>query len=239
MKHAALGGVAGLSVAIALAASGHAARGVASPVPAAAPAALNPMANIAGVYAWMTGSNLNLVMDVSPLDDGSHSFDPSVLYVFHLTSKAGLGIGTTEGAETQVICKFASDTSVECWVTDASGTKDFVTGDPSNTAGITSLRGKVKVFAGRRSDPLFFNQAGFSSVVSQLKALPGTTPRDTGGCPQLDAGAAQALRNQLAAGSDAFAQTNVMAIVLTVDKSLINASGNSAVAIWGSTHAGS
>ena len=41
----------------------------------------NPMADITDVYSWMTGANLNLVMDVSPFDDGVRRFDPSVLYV--------------------------------------------------------------------------------------------------------------------------------------------------------------
>ena len=61
---------------------------------------------------------------------------------------------------------------------------------------------------------------------------------DAGGS-LIDVGTALGIRNQLAAGSDAFAAANVMALVLTVDKSLVNVNGNSAVAVWGSTHAGS
>ncbi|HEX2692371.1 MAG TPA: DUF4331 family protein, partial [Kofleriaceae bacterium] len=215
-----------------LATSGQAADHVDSPT-----LTTNPMADITDVYSWMTGSNLNLVMDVSPLDDGSHSFGPSVLYVFHLTSKSGLDMGTPGGTQTQVILKLASNNSVECWVSDATGTKDYVTGDPSIPAGLTSTRGKVKVFAGRRSDPFFFNAAGFAAAVTAINMLPATPPPDGAGCPSL-ANAAQ-IQTLLATGPDAFATANVMSIVVQLDKSLVNTGTNTTVAVWGSTHAGS
>jgi hypothetical protein len=212
---------------------------------AAAPAA-SPMADITDVYAWMTGSNLNLVMDVSPRDDGTNAFGPAVLYVFHLTSKTGLGLGETGGTETQVICQFASNTSVQCWVVSGSTTKDYVIGDPSNTGGVTSPTGKVKVFAGRRSDPAFFNAAGFNAAIAMYQALTTGTP-DNAGCPfHLDAGQGFGLRTSLGnppgPGSDSFAASNVMAIVVQIDKALVNTRtstvANTVVAVWGSTHAG-
>jgi uncharacterized protein DUF4331 len=232
-KLAFVGGVAGAAV-VALLATGQAANHAASPTLAA-----NPMADITDVYSWMTGSNLNLVMNVSPIDDGTRSFGPAVQYVFHLTSKPRLGVTAAAGTETQVILRFASNTSVECWVTNPStGTKDYVTGDPSNTAGVTSLLGKVKVFAGRRSDPAFFNAAGFRMAVTSL-GLISPVP-DLAGCPTaIDAGQALGLRTQLATGGDAFATANVMAIVVQIDKSLVNIDPNKIVAVWGSTHAGS
>jgi hypothetical protein len=178
-------------------------------------------------------------MNVSPTDDGTRSFGPAVQYVFHLTSKAGLGVGASGGTETQVILRFASNTSVECWVTSAGGgTKDYVIGDPSNTAGVTSILGKVKVFAGRRSDPAFFNAAGFGTAVTSL-GLISPNP-DSAGCPTaIDAAQGTQLRTQLTTGPDAFAAANVMAIVVQLDKSLVNTDPNKVVAVWGSTHAGS
>ena len=148
---ASLGGVAGLAAAAVLASRGQAAERT-----AAAPA-VSPMADITDVYAWMSGSRLNLVMDLSPHDDGTSAFGPAVTYAFHLTSKPKLGLGEPGGTETQVICRFDTNTSVQCWVTSGGTTKDYVIGDPSNTAGVTSSSGRVKVFAGRRSDPAFFN----------------------------------------------------------------------------------
>lgn len=198
----------------------------------------NPMADLTDVYSWMTGSNLNLVMNVSPADDGVRSFGPAVLYAFHLTSKAGLGVGTPGGTETQVILRFASDTSIQGWVTDTTGTKDYVTGDPSSTAGVTSLLGKVKVFAGRRSDPFFFNAAGFRTAATSLGMTALNPNRD--GCPTaIDPAQAGGLRVQLTSNpSDDFATANVMAIVVQIDKSLVNSGTNTTVAVWGSTHLG-
>jgi hypothetical protein len=238
-KLASLGGVAGVAVLALLATRGQAADHVDSPG-----LTTNPMADITDVYSWMTGSNLNLVMDVSPGDDGTHSFGPSVLYVFHLTSKAGLGVGGAVGAETKVLLRFASNTSVEGWVVDPTGTKDYVTGDPSHTAGITSSLGKVKVFAGRRSDPFFFNADGFHMAMATLNAIPASSLNpDVAGCPTgINAGQAAALRMQLGTGvtgTDAFAMSNVMAIVVQIDKALVNTGANTTLAVWGSTHAGS
>lgn len=225
------GGVAGLAVVALLAGRGQAADHADSPTLAS-----NPMADITDVYAWMTGSNLNLIMDVSPRDDGTHPFSPAVLYVFHLTSKPGLGVAVPGGTETRVICRFESSTSVQCWVVSGTTTKDYVSGDPSSTAGVTSLLGRVKVFAGRRSDPFFFNQSGFAAALSTYAGFV-TTP-DSAGCPGLDSGQASAIRTALGTGSDDFATANVMAIVVQVDKSLVNVNNQSVVAVWGSTHAG-
>lgn len=234
-KFACLGGLAGLAVVALLATQGQAADHVDSPT-----LTTNPMADITDVYSWMTGSNLNLVMDVSPTDDGTHSFGSAVLYVFHLTSKVELGVGAPGGVETKVILRFASNTSVECWVTDATGTKDYVTGDPSNPAGVASILGKVKVFAGRRSDPFFFNATGFAAAVTAIKMFPTNPPPDAAGCPiginTTDAGQ---VRSLLATGGDAFATTNVMSVVVQLDKSLVNSDANTTVAVWGSTHVGS
>lgn len=228
-----IGGVAGLALIALLASQGRAADHADSPTLAS-----NPMADITDVYAWMTGSNLNLVMDVSPLDDRTHSFGPSVVYVFHVTSKTGLGVGAAGGTETKVICRFASNTSVQCWVTNASGTvtRDYVTGDPRGTAGVTSVLGKLKVFAGRRSDPSSFNVAGLTDAVTALNGLGPTL--DATGCPTLTAAQAGTIRTALATGGDAFADQNVMAIVVQVDRSLVNAGSNTTVAVWGATHAG-
>lgn len=217
-----------------------ASRGQAADRAAAAPAA-SPMADITDVYAWMTGSNLNLVMDVSPRDDGTTAFGPTVLYVFHLTSKPGLGFGEV-GTEIQVICRFASNTSAQCWVTSGGTTNDYVTGDPSNTAGVTSSSGKVKVFAGRRSDPAFFNTSGFSAAIAtSINQALNTESPNAAGCPTgLDAGQGLSLRNALTGpgATDSFATSNVMAIVVQINKALVNTGTNTTVAVWGSTHAG-
>jgi hypothetical protein len=214
--------------------------------------ATNPMADITDVYAWTdeTAAKVNLVMDVSPGDPGAGSaarhFGPSILYVFHVTSVDAFPPST--GTETKVICKFASDTSAECWI----GTSDYVTGDPSKTTGITSASGKVKLFAGRRSDPFFFNFNGFKDAQAAviMDELAGFNFMfDAAGCPHLAAAVAGALRGILqesasatphfpcpASPADCFIGFDVQSIVLQIDKSLLNQGAHYILGVWASTH---
>ncbi|MBC7978749.1 MAG: DUF4331 family protein [Myxococcales bacterium] len=207
--------------------------------------AATPMADIQDVYAWMQSSQiLNLVMDVSPQDDGSTSFGPGVTYVFHLTSKADPEVPTAVDVETRVLCQFASATSVQCWVTDPAsaatvkGYKAYLRGDPSAAAGVQTTDRKLKVFAGRRSDPRFFNATGFATAIAQYKALAVAKAADPAGCPVWLTGAqADSLLTTMRTGGDTFAGKNVMALVVQIDTTLINAATNKTVAVWGATHA--
>jgi len=147
-----------------------------------------------------------------------------------------------------VICTFVSNTEGSCWV----GDKDYVTGDPSNTAGVTSTSGKVKFFAGRRSDPFFFNLQGFRNAVATVEAAVGAggVQFNTQGCPTLNAQTAGALVTTLgeknhvpnaapcpADQEDCFGGLNAIVLVLQIDKSLFNSGTNTALGVWGSTHA--
>lgn len=226
------------------------------------------MADIADLYAWNTSdaTKVNLALTVSPADDGSRHFGPAVTYAFHVNSRATFS-GTP--SESKVICKFASDTSGECWVVNPSGTVvDYVKGDFSATTGATSASGKVKVFAGRRSDPFFFNLGGTRTAIAAAEqtcgtlngssapnACPPTNPAfsDAGGCMKLNAAQAGGLRGAIAtkpsgnvagtpcgsANADCFISFNVMALVVQVDKTELNQGTNELVSVWASTHAGS
>jgi hypothetical protein len=152
--------------------------------------------------------------------------------------------GTTQN----VICKFASDTSVQCWIVNGSTTVDYVTGNPSATAGVANSTGKMRVFAGRRSDPFFFNLGGFKSAVAAVEGAASGITFNPAGCPVIDVGTATQLRGLLttapatqvgpcaASQADCFARFNVMAIVLQVDKTELNASTNTVLSVWGSTN---
>jgi hypothetical protein len=214
----------------------------------------NPMADIADLYAWMTPdvTKVNLVMTVSPFDDGrgppanpttpsTRHFGPSILYVFHVSSVTGLGM---PGTETQVICRFNSDSDGECWV----GDKAYVHGDPSNPAGAANADGSIRVFAGLRSDPFFFNLQGFHDAVAAVQATTGLT-FDTAGCPQLNDTQGAALRALLQEpaqasamapcptnNADCFVDKNVKAIVVQVDKSLFNTGSHTLLSVWASTN---
>lgn len=252
-KLAYLGVLAGLGTAAFLASRGHAADHLDAPS-----LAQNPLADINDVYAWGDGAKVNLAMTVSPGDDGTRAFGPGTQYVFHVTSKATQAndappVAVAGGAETEVICTFASPTSARCWVKDATGVKDFIEGDPSSANGITSVSGKIRLFAGRRSDPFFFNLQGFRDAVAAVEATPeiGRMP-DAAGCPAgLTEIQVAGVRDELVKTptvtqapcppnvKDCFAALNVLAIVVQVDKGLVNTPDNKYIAVWASTHAGS
>jgi hypothetical protein len=228
---------------------GHAADRVDSPTLAAP-----PMADIADVYTWMDGTKLNLAMTLSQADVDTRTFGPDVQYVFHVHSKAGIGIGVAgTGTETRIVCTFQSNTSSQCWVTDAAGAvKDYISGDPSNTAGTSSSSGKIRLFAGKRSDPFFFNLQGFREAIKAVKAASPTLTFDAAGCPNnLTNPQVQAVAANLGAAipvgeapcpnatRDCFAALNVKVLLVQVEKSLVIAGSNTAVGVWASTHAGS
>jgi hypothetical protein len=208
----------------------------------------NPMADITDVYAWMDpgGATVNMVMDVSPFDPGGglRHFGPTLVYVFHVDSVAGFP--PTGAVSTEAVCKFTSDTHVQCWVGDTG----YVEGDPSVTAGVASADGKIRVFAGRRSDPFFFNLNGFIDTVATIDSVEGSLTFDAAGCPVLTATSAANLRASMTEGprgasthppcdgtsSDCFIGADVQSIVLQVDKSLLNAGSNTLLSIWASTH---
>ena len=252
-KLALLGAGAGLAAGIlVMTRPSHAADHLDSPT-----AAMNPMADIGDVYAWMTpdASKVNLVMTVSPADDGTRHFDKSTQYVWHVTSRPGANVAAAfekPGTEVNVMCTFTSDTAIQCWVASGSTTLDYVAGDPSTT-GVTSTDSKLKVFAGRRSDPFFFNLGGFHAAQAYVEAQAGSGQigaPDQAGCPPLTTGAggqAQTLQGLLttaptsdpicAAGVlDCFANFNVKAIVVQVDKKLLLSGTDVLLSVWGSTY---
>jgi hypothetical protein len=269
-KLAFLGGAAGLGI-VAILGIHHTSRaadhGDATslvPIPGTQPG--NPLADINDVYAWMTtdAAKVNLAMTVSPFDNlaGGRHFGPSVVYALHITSRPGFGM---PGMESKIICKFVDDTNGECWVTDPSGkTIDYVKGDLSLADGRLSASGKFRVFAGRRSDPFFFNSGGTKAAVTAAVTTcggvcppgqPNSATRDAAGCFKLaDATTANNLRLAIKTKSstdrtdtpcndttniDCFISANVLAIVVQIDKEELLLGTDKHLSVWGSTHAGS
>lgn len=194
-----------------------------------------PTADITDVYAWMDGDaeKLNLIMNVHHMAGADAAFSDAVSYVLHVNGSTGYG---EEQTETQIICRFYSAEKLECWAGS-----EYVEGDPSDPAGILSDGEMLRVFAGRRDDPFFFELVGFQETV---KAVVAAAPSldFVKGCPTLEPATATALVAQLQHGADGadasntFAGSAVLSLVFQVDKALIT-SGGPVVAVWGSTHA--
>lgn len=184
----------------------------------------DPAADIADVFAWTTpdARNVNLVLTVP-----AAAFSDAVQYAFRIESSAGFG---QEGIETDVICSFDVDQDIECWV----GDQDYVTGDASGVTGLTSNSGLVRVFAGERDDPFYFNNSGFNATLDIVRGAAGSLTFDDAGCPVLDAATSNALVTQLATGGNGFIGS-ILAIVVQVDRGLL-ARGGDILAVWASTH---
>jgi len=199
---------------------------------------MDPTADINDVFSWMDGSNVVLAMTVYPAAPMGAQFSNSVKYVFHTNSAGAFSPTLPASGGVDVIATFDSATPqhISLWV----GTSEFVTGDASAPTGLASADGKVKVFAGLRADPFFFNLDGFKQVVADVEQAAGGLTFNDAGCPALNAATSQALVGQLAAAPDGgaaenhFGTFNGLAIVLSVDKSLLTANGAD-MTVWAAT----
>ena len=158
----------------------------------------DPAADINDLFAWSSSdaSMVNLAMTVFPFAAAGARFSDQVQYVFHTSSRAGFGAAAS--SEVDVLCQFDAQQRVECWI----GDQEYVNGDAGGSTGLSSSDGRVRVFAGLRNDPFYFNLNGFNSTRELvIEAAPSLT-FDAAGCPQLDSGTATALQQQLRSEPD-------------------------------------
>lgn len=196
------------------------------------PAAIaEPAADITDVFAWTSngGAKVNLAFNVV-----AAAFSDRVQYVLHVESSAGFGMA---GTAMNIICTFDAAQRVSCWAGN-----EYVTGDASAAQGIASGSGALRVFAGRRDDPFYFNLNGFGATIAIVKGAAPSLTFDPAGCPALDAATSAALVAQLRTKSDGtpgrndFMGLDVSTLLVQVDKALVT-SGGSTLAVWASTHA--
>lgn len=198
-------------------------------------AAADPAADIADLYAWMDatdGEKLNLIMTLT----SNGAFSDAVDYVFHINSDDDGPLGPTPQVETTITCTFDSSQNVTC-----EGGGSSVSGDASSDDGITSSDGFLRVFAGLRDDPFFFNATGFGATVDAVIGAATGDPAlelDDDGCPLLDDATAAQLRSVIstAPNGDDFGGRNVLALVVQIDRSRVNSNGD-ILGIWASTRA--
>jgi hypothetical protein len=196
------------------------------------PAAIaDPTSDVDDVYAWMSpdAADLNLVMTIGKDVPRSFQLSDKVQYVFHTTSRSAFGAAA--GAEYNIICEADASTQIRCWV----GNDEFVGGDASSTQGLESKDGKVKIFAGVRNDPFFFNLTGLKNVEEIVGNAAPSLSFDPAGCPKLDSATSNLLVNTLKTGKDDFLDFSAFALVVQLDKGLVTKNGP-IVSVWVSTH---
>jgi hypothetical protein len=203
-------------------------------------AMIEPSADITDLYAWMSAdaTKLNLVMGVYSDAGQDATFSDVVTYVFTVTSWEGYG-AEADPDLTRVVCKFLDDgVKVECWLGD-----EYAVGDPSAPEGIVSDNGGLRVFAGRRDDPFFLEYTGFNNTVNAAvdAVATGAVTEFNRTCPVLTPEQATGLQGLLTSGDDGapasntFAGQSVLALVVQVDKALVN-SGGPVLGVSASTH---
>lgn len=199
---------------------------------------IDPASDINDVFAWMSpdARQVNLAMTVFPFAGDGARFSDQVQYVFHTTSQAGFGASAKTPLD--VICEFDATQSIQCWVGDAA----YVAGDASATTGLTDDDGQVRVFAGRRNDPFFFNLNGFNATTNLVVGAAGGLSFDAAGCPDLDAATANLLVQQLASepdgspATDEFLGASTLVLLLSIDRELLTPGGD-VIGVWAGTYA--
>ncbi len=202
---------------------------------------LDPPADIGDVFAWMSpdARQLNLVMGVVRNATPRSRFSDSVDYVFHTSSSASYGVAASPDVD--IVCDFNKKQKIRCRIAQGKRKLAQVSGDASREHGIQTKDGKLRVFAGLREDPFFFNAAGFRETARIVTAAADGLSFDAAGCPALDTATSAALVGQLQSAPgggpavDAFAGFNALAIVLSIDVSLLT-KGGPILSVWGSTN---
>lgn len=203
----------------------------------------DPTADVNDLFAWMStdASKVYLAMTVFPAATTMSKFSNVVQYVFNTYSTAKYGMPST--STVKILCSFDVAQQISCWVgTPGAAPVEYVTGDASATAGITSSSGKFKVFAGLRNDPFFFNLNGFLHAAQTVHGAAGALMFDLAGCPNLDVATAGLLVSQLTHDTDGtsppldnFSKLNGLAIVVSIDKTLLTA-GGPVLGVYASLH---
>jgi Domain of unknown function (DUF4331) len=197
-------------------------------------------ADIADLYAWLSNDTdkLNLVLTVNP-DAGPEAwFSSEVTYALAVSSSTALG---EPQRVTTIVCKFFDAAHIECWAGD-----EYVIGDPRSPAGISSDTGNLRVFAGLRDDPFFLEAAGQNAALlalaSGIDSAEFNSPDGVNGCPRLTDEQGAGLRDLLSSSGDGaapentFAGRNVLALVVQVERALLDTNGP-ILGAWASTYA--
>ncbi|NNF59744.1 MAG: DUF4331 family protein [Gammaproteobacteria bacterium] len=154
---------------------------------------IDPVADLADIYAFVNPNNpreVILAATFLPFATSSSQFSQAVLYRFHLQNT------DPSSPELIITCRFPGGKKIHC-----SGGGIKVKGRVEQI--IES--GAVRLYAGLRDDPFFFDGAAFAQTVATL------TPQFTD------------------PGINSFAGANVLAIVMGIDASVLLASGEGSV----------
>jgi hypothetical protein len=196
---------------------------------------LNPSMDMTDFYAFPSSSSgrialvLNSWAFLTPAETPSTSFDPNLLYQFKIDN-------TGDAKEDLVMQVVFTGTGANQTVSLYGPIPPPVVGAMQNTLTTTKpvLTGKVntmlgsntgiQLFAGARSDPFFIDLEQFFRILPDRKPV-------TGPLAQLPSTqSATSFRNP---GTDYVKGHNVLSIVVELPTSMLTASGNAKIGLWG------
>jgi hypothetical protein len=188
------------------------------------PAVTNQKTDITDLYVFRGENTSNLVFVantqglMSPTMTGTGKFDENTLIEFNIDN-------TGDNIEDLVMqCKYdAASNSIKVYGPAApseKGTRSKIEGSETATVAVTAYGASapvvatsasgIKVFAGPRDDPFFFDLTQFKKIIA------GTA---TGFLP-------------VGTANDTFAGTNVMSVVVEVPKTLLNSPSSGKLNVW-------
>mgnify|MGYP000601081092 CR=1 FL=1 len=184
---------------------------------------LNPQADINDIYAFMNPNDpeelvlvMTVVQNAASEDESISTFSNTINYDFLIESSAG----TTVVDNLRLRCVFPSETRISCSLGDTTATGTV--GDMTQTLPENGMR----VYAGLREDPFFFNGPGLNMTLPEEDEFATMSP---------------GLMFQAAAAendgeADAFAGENTLAMVIGIDRDLLTANQAAPVLkIWAAT----
>ena len=197
-------------------------------------------------YMWMENGKLELLMTVWPNAPMDAKFATDHQYVFHLSSKASYI--DERRSQNLVICHFDTEQKTNCALGKATETiKDEAHGNASDAGQpLSSVNGKMQIFAGLRNDPFFFNQTGWDNAANMLIDLreanrtiacsggSGTSASPLTATEQSDIANALGTAGNNIPATDSYRGTNVLALLVEIDPALILESTDTVIAGWAS-----
>lgn len=193
----------------------------------------DPTSDINDLYTWTNSAKDTLYFALS-FGGTMAPASPSnaVLYTFHINRDTAALKAPGSGTDTNLICKFGSATSAECWL----GTQRYVKGDPTPNTGMTDSTGDLKVHANVHADPFFFFLTGLNTAIATVQGAASGLTFYPSGCPKLNGATVMALQGQLTNNSkNDFATNNAYVIVAAVKKAAIPGMGEH-FSVWASTN---
>jgi hypothetical protein len=196
---------------------------------------LNPSMDMTDFYAFPGSApgRIALVLNswafLTPAETPNTSFDPNLLYQFKIDNTGD----AKEDLVMQVVFSGAgANQTVSLYgpiappVVGAMG-NTLATGKPVLTGKVNTVLGSntgIQLFAGGRSDPFFIDLEQFFRVLPDRKPVTG---------PLAQLPSTQSATSFRSPGVDFVAGHNVLSIVVELPASMLTASGNAKLGLWG------